>query len=153
MFHQSYILPPLSFLCAAPNISVVPPVTSILPTDTEVTLQCLNVGGNPSVPIIWISPLSSIQALGTEPTLTLDLSVGGDLMDGMVIYCAVRDPESNDPNPEGILAYSGTVIRHIQGKQLYACTYAASYPNSGQSKKVYGGVPILMWSLLRQRKR
>ena len=93
-----------------PQISVIPPVVTVLPSDTRITLQC--VTNSPALPVEWLSSLDSTVPIGTETTLTLNVPPQGGFLNGRAFYCVTLNPESGTRD---VVGSDRAVVQNIEG--------------------------------------
>ena len=101
------------FSCAAPLVSVFPPVATILPGQENIRLRCQT--NSDRLPILWVAE-NLVTELSTSPDYTVPIPAQGGFADFTAFTCIVRDPENSDPSANNIIGRAVAYVRNILGK-------------------------------------
>ena len=118
-------------LCAAPLVSISPPVATILPGQESIRLRCQTNSND--LPILWVAE-NLVTELSNSPDYSVPIPAQGRFADFTAFTCIVRDPEVSDTSANNIVGRAVAYVRNILGECEieYAILWSHSLTNAWQ---------------------
>ena len=93
-------------------MSIVPPVVTIVPGQSEITLRCTT--NSEELPITWISS-NLVTELSSNPVYSIQIPSETGFPDLTSFTCIVRNPEVFQSDPSNIVGRADAYVRNVNG--------------------------------------